>query len=213
MSTTSRRTAPRRRRKKKNPTLRYLVTFLVLTVLIVAAFFLMQDGYDRYVKSGFRIEHYDTVMKAAADFDVSPSLILGIIRTESGFDERAHSHADAYGLMQVTEDTLTWLHLRSDEFDDVTVDDLYDPVTNIRCGTFTLHLLMERYEAESTVVAAYNGGLGNVDEWLLDARYSADGKTLHTIPFEETRNYVERVQTSKDIYENYYHITEPKGEH
>lgn len=211
MSTSTRRTSSSRRRRKKRPLPPlYIVSVLVLVTAIVFALFGMQKSYDHYLRSSFELEHYDTVMQAAEDFGVSPSLIYGVIRTESGFDERAHSRADAMGLMQVTETTLEWLHLRSDEFDSVTVDQLYDPVINIRCGVYTLHLLMERYEARDTVIAAYNAGLGNVDSWLLDPAYSSDGRTLHTIPYPETRDYVGRVNTARLIYENYYHLA--KGE-
>ncbi len=215
MSTPTRRTtaARRRRRSKKRsmPPL-YIVSVVVLVVAIVAALFGMQQSYDRYLRSSFELEHYDTVMQAAADFGVPPSLVYGVIRTESGFDERARSVADARGLMQVTATSLDWLQLRADEFDSVTVDELYDPVINIRCGTYMLRLLMERYEETDTVLAAYNAGLGNVDEWLSDPAYSHDGHTLHTIPYRETRDYVERVNTSRAIYEHYYHLNEPKGE-
>lgn len=218
MSTSTRRaparTATRRRRRTKKRALPplYIVSVLVLLTAIIAALFAMQHSYDRFLRSAFELEHYDTVMQASSDFDVPAALIYGVIRTESGFDERAHSSADAMGLMQVTETTLSWLHLRSDEFDAVTVNDLYDPVINIRCGTYMLHLLMERYAVTDTVLAAYNAGLGNVDEWLQDPAYSDDGHTLHTIPYRETRDYVERVNTSRAIYEHYYHLNDPKGE-
>ncbi|MBQ3094793.1 MAG: lytic transglycosylase domain-containing protein [Clostridia bacterium] len=206
MSTKTKRRTTRRKKTKAKSSLRYAVGFAVLCAALVALCFALHRTYDVYVRAMFELEHYDTVMDACEDFDISPSLVYGIIRTESGFDEKAHSHADAQGLMQMTETALEWCQMRNDEFDRYTVSDLYDPKVNIRCGVYTLHLLFEQFDSEQAVIAAYNAGIGNVQEWLADPSYSDDGVTLHTIPFEETRNYVDRVQSSKGIYEQYYHL-------
>lgn len=218
MSTTARRrTAPktsaaRRRRKKRPSPVVYALSVALLIVLITAVSLCLRGGYDTYVRSTFELEHYDTVLQACEDYGVEPSLVYGVIRTESGFDEQAVSSADAKGLMQITESALEWLWLRSDEFDEVTADDLFDPETNIRCGVYMLSLLFEQFDSEQAVIAAYNAGLGNVEKWLADGTYSSDGVTLEAIPFEETRDYVERVQTSKAIYESYYHLDDVKGD-
>ena len=53
---------------------------------------------------------------------------------------------------------------------------------------------------EKNAIAAYNAGYGNVDKWLEDKNYSADGKNLDTIPFEETDKYVKKVMLYKKIY-------------
>lgn len=189
-----------------------LAAVLFLTVAVAVLCFALRDGYDLYVRSVFKLEHYDTVMQACDDFDMQPSLVYGIMRAESGFDEDAHSIADARGLMQVTQTGLDWAQIRSDEFDDVTVEDLYDPHVNIRCGVYILSLLFEEFESEQAVLAAYNAGIGNVEEWLTDTDYSFDGKTLHTVPFGETRHYIKRVQFSKGIYQDYFQIDNTKGD-
>lgn len=206
-STTAKRSSAKtkRRKKSKNGALTILSIF-VLLVLAVLLFFGLRGGYDTYVRSHFRLEHYDTVMKACNDFGMSPSLVYGIIRTESGFNERAHSVADARGLMQVTQTGLDWAQIRTDEFDGVTVNDLYNADINIRCGVYLLSLLSEEFDSEQAVIAAYNAGIGNVEEWLEDPAYSYDGSTLHTVPFEETRHYIDRVLSSKHIYQSYYQI-------
>ena len=205
-------TASKKRRKRKPRTGLLIISILLLTVLSVVLFSGLQNGYDRYIRSTFELEHFDTVMQACEDFGMTPSLVYGIIRTESGFDERAHSHADAMGLMQVTETGLEWAQIRTDEFDDFTVADLYTADVNIRCGVYLLSLLFEQFDSEQAVIAAYNAGIGNVEEWLTDDTYSSDGVTLHTIPFEETRNYIDRVTSSKRIYQTYYQIDNLKGD-
>jgi soluble lytic murein transglycosylase len=56
-----------------------------------------------------------------------------------------------------------------------------------------------------TALAAYNAGWGNVRKWLRDEAYSADGRTLHTIPFKETENFVKRVNAATDKYRELYY--------
>lgn len=204
---TKKRTS-KRRKKKTSPlkTALCLLLTVALVVAVVAASNALRNGYDNYIRATYKLEHESIVRDACATYDISPSLAYGIIRTESGFDEQALSSADAMGLMQVTQTGLEWAQLRSDDFDDVSVLDLYDPEVNIRCGVFLLHLLFEQFGSEQTVIAAYNAGLGNVQNWLADSAYSSDGKTLHTIPFTETRDYVDRVLASKAIYQQYYHL-------
>ena len=54
------------------------------------------------------------------------------------------------------------------------------------------------------VFAAYNGGRGNVDKWLKDKTLSSDGITLDTIPFSETKNYLEKLRKNYNIYKMIY---------
>lgn len=204
------RTSKRRRRNRRTGVM--ILGLLILITLAVLLFFGLRRGYDTFIRSTFELEHFDTVMQACEDYGMTPSLVYGIIRTESGFDERAHSHADAMGLMQVTETGLEWAQIRTDEFDKIKARDLYDPDVNIRCGVYLLSLLFEQFHSEQAVVAAYNAGIGNVEEWLRNPAYSHDGITLHTVPFEETRNYIDRVESSKRIYQNYYQIDNLKGD-
>ena len=199
----------RTRRKKRHPFL-CIFGFLLIVALGIGLCFALRGGYNTLIKSTYKLEHYDTVMQACDDFDVDPALAYAIMRTESKFDEYAVSSADAKGLMQVADITLEWIHMRTDEFDEVTAEDLFDPVINIRCGVYTLALLDELFESEQAVIAAYNAGVGAVQGWLEDPAYSADGVHLDTIPYSETEAYVERVTSAKAIYTDYYHLT--KGE-
>jgi soluble lytic murein transglycosylase len=82
---------------------------------------------------------------------------------------------------------------------------LYEPETNIMIGCWYVHMLKKEFgDNLRTVIAAYNGGSGNVTRWLADERYSSDGRTLDHIPFGETRGYVEKVIKNYRIYSNLY---------
>ena len=200
-----RRTAKRRKNRQANAWL--VCGAMLLLMFIVVLGFALRGGYDTFMRAVYPIKYTDTVKQACEDFNVSESLVYAIIRNESDFDPQALSVADTRGLMQVTKTGLEWAQIRADEFDGVTVDGLYDPVVNIRCGVYIMSLLFEEFDSEQAVIAAYNAGIGNVQEWLADESYSADGITLHTVPFEETRHYIRRVTASRDMYQAYYELS------
>ena len=109
---------------------------------------------------------------AARKYKVPAHFVASIVAAESNFDCAAISPKGAVGLMQLMPDT-------AQEFG---ADDPADPVQNIDAGTHYLRWLMDRYKTRQTsVIAAYNAGPGNVDHY-------------HGVPpFRETRNYVTRV--------------------
>ena len=151
-------------------------------------------------------KRYETIVSnAAEEYDLPPSLIYAIIYTESKFDRYAVSSADAYGLMQITEDTYQWVCQRTGQ-DFYEVESLYDPYTNVSCGVALISLLYERFENTETMLAAYNAGQGKVSEWLQNPSYSNDGVTLTHIPYEETEDYVRRVINTQAKYQQLYNI-------
>lgn len=115
---------------------------------------------------------------------VNPYLIMALIRQESAFNTRAHSPADARGLMQLLPGTARG-------FGRVKKNELFTPEKNISSGVKFFAHLMERYNNQVPLaLAAYNAGPLNVDEWV--KRYPTDNPLLFIdiIPFRETRDYV-----------------------
>lgn len=167
---------------------------LCLIALAAAAFLAVRLAYGYYP-----VRHMEIINENAALFGIEASLICGIIHSESRFSEFAVSPKNASGLMQVTRPTAEWIagEAGMENFD---YADIFDPVINIRIGCHYLKWLLNRYENRETAVAAYNAGNGNVDRWLGDRAYSADGITLSEIPFPETRAYVARVNRSCKAY-------------
>ena len=146
-------------------------------------------------------KYADTVERYATLYDLPPHLVFAVIKAESGFDPDAVSHAGAMGLMQIIPSTFLWLtDLMGEELEP---ERLYDPEVNIRYGCYFLRYLFNLYEDETLVLAAYNAGMGNVAKWLASEEYSEDGK-LTNIPFEETKNYINRVLHFKDTYDVLY---------
>ena len=154
-------------------------------------------------KSAYPRGYSEYVTIYAEKYGVPQTLVYAVIRTESDFESGAVSGAGAVGLMQLMPSTFKWL---TDDmlFEHLESGMLYDPETNIRYGTYCLSYLYDRYGRWDLAIAAYNGGLGNVDEWLEDDRYADGEGGLKRIPFKETRQFVSRVTEAWEMYERLY---------
>ena len=159
--------------------------------------------YDKYERSAYPKQYEEYVEKYASDYGVPEYLVYAVIKTESDFQSGAVSEAGAVGLMQMMPDTFNWLTTLTKEKLDTGL--LYDPETNIKYGTYYLSYLYLKYGSWDTVYAAYNAGEGNVDKWLGDALEVDGAKKLESIPFEETENYVKRVNKAAEIYDRLYY--------
>ena len=177
-------------------------SFIIFLLVCVIAFFGGKIAYDATMEFLYPKKYSEYVEKYASEYGISETLLYSVIRTESGFDPDSVSVADAIGLTQITEDTFDWLIMKSGE--DYTFDDLFTPEISIKYGCHLYGYLMKKYKNEETALAAYHAGVGNADKWLKDERYSADGKSLHTIPFPSTAQYVKKVIKTKNIYEKLY---------
>jgi soluble lytic murein transglycosylase len=118
-----------------------------------------------------------------------------VIEAESKFNADARSDAGAVGLMQLTPSTAKGIaqYTGGSRF---RVSDLTNPDINIRYGAWYLGHLLTRYQDnEQLALAAYNAGEENVDRWQRE----------HVgIQFDETRDYVARVERLKKIYRRAY---------
>ena len=147
-------------------------------------------------------KYMESIRAYSAQYDVDETLICAVIRTESSFDPDAVSDVGAMGLMQIMPDTLEWLCYRRGEY--VSFDEMTDPDTAIRFGTYFLHLLLEEFGDEHAALAAYHAGRGSVLKWLGDPACSSDGETLEHIPYPDTAHYIDKVERAKEVYRSLY---------
>lgn len=194
----------RRYRKKQHPLRKFIIFMLIFAAVVGGLYFIAQNldsAQDMLEKSLYPIKYSKYVKKAAAEYDLDEALIYGVIHTESHFDEDAESHVGAVGLMQVMPSSFEWLQkLRGTELSE---NELQKPSVNIDYGCYLLRFFLNEYETEQAAIAAYNAGFV-VSEWLSDSGISPDGKTLENIPYEETKNYVEKVINAKKMYIKLY---------
>lgn len=174
---------------KKNLLQSLLVSGIAIMLIIIFIFLFFEFKYPLKFKE--EIEFY------AEKNDISPTLVAAIINTESSFRQDAKSNSGAEGLMQLLPSTARFV---ADKYGVEFDGNLFSPQKNIEIGCFYLKYLFDKFKNEQTVLFAYNSGEGNVSCWLNDKHYSKDGKTLDSCPFEETNNYVKKVQKAKKFY-------------
>ena len=178
-----------------------LVLFAVLAVGALAVVATMIDRAVREVTLPLR--HEDIIRQQAADKNLDPALIAGVIFAESKFRDQT-SPTGAKGLMQIQPATARYI-ARLSGGTAFELRDLGTPQINISYGSYYLRYLLDRYgDNEVLAIAAYNGGETNVDRWIADSGRRGLVFSAEQIPFRETRHYVERVLRARADYRRTY---------
>jgi peptidoglycan lytic transglycosylase len=177
------------------------VAIVAVAALLVALVFSALHSATRH--PALPLSHASIIRQQAAAKHVDPALIAAVIYAESKFDPRPSS-AGAQGLMQILPATAYYLaHLSGGSR--FTASDLATPRINLAYGTYYLRYLLDHYNGnELLAVAAYNGGLANVDRWAAGANASGSQLTVDAIPYPETRAYVQRVLAAQHAYRATY---------
>lgn len=192
--------SPRRHRPRRR--LLLALTVLALTGVIVASLAAWQQDRlpARVAAQLYPLEYQEEIGRAATRYGVDPFLVAAVIKTESGFDARAESQAGAVGLMQLMPATAGWIASRPD-WRGPASPDLRRPEDNINLGTYYLAYLLDRFDGDrASALAAYNAGTGTVGRWLRQAEPDGKGLALESIPFPETRGFIDRVQRFHALY-------------
>jgi soluble lytic murein transglycosylase len=138
---------------------------------------------------------------AATEVGLAPSIAYAISRQESAFYPLAQSGAGARGLMQLMPGTAADM-AKAARLKTFSQGDLFDPATNISLGTRYLKQLLDQYQNNRILMAAaYNAGSSRVDEWLVRGKGLPMDAWIESIPFRETRHYVQNVLAFALIYE------------
>jgi soluble lytic murein transglycosylase len=132
------------------------------------------------------------VKTAAQLSQLTPELIYAVLRQESLYRSDAVSSAGARGLMQLMPETARRT-ARQWQLPRPTTADLFEPAVNIPLGAANLRMLLDQLDNQMPVaLAGYNAGIGAARRWLPAEPIDAD-VWIENIPYEETRDYVQRV--------------------
>lgn len=173
-------------------------------MILVLLLYVAVINVPNILKLFYPVKYSEKIIECGSRYGIDPPLLAALIKAESNFEPLAESRKGARGLMQITPSTGKWIAEKTGlkEYDDSM---LFDPETNISLGSWYIDYLKNYYNSNfELVLAAYNGGSGNVDKWLKDKSLSSDGKTLDTIPFKETDNFIIRVKKNYEVYKRIY---------
>jgi soluble lytic murein transglycosylase len=140
---------------------------------------------------------------------VDPMLTAGLIRQESAYDPEAHSHANAFGLMQLLPKTARRFAKQAKVRYSTPM--LFEPDYNIHLGTIYFAGLQRNFGNVESALAAYNAGEDRVAFWTSGQSYREPAEFVDSIPFTETREYVEIVTRNADIYRKLYGTQPVRG--
>jgi soluble lytic murein transglycosylase len=148
----------------------------------------------------FPVYFEDLVTQSSQAQGVLPAWVLGVIRRESAFDQQARSSVNALGLMQLMPATARHVGKRLGLTLNAN-DDILHPATNVELGSAYLKEMLKRFDGDyARATAAYNAGPGRIPKWKPSRTLQAD-QWIESIPFEETRNYVQAVMAYTTVYD------------
>lgn len=173
---------------------------LLLIVILILAFF----NLGNIARFCYPLPYRETIETNAAKYNIDPLFLAALIKTESNFNPNARSPKGARGLMQIMPETGIWIAEQMEERD-FHPDKLYDIETNIQMGAWYVSNLMQEFDNDPLLMlAAYNGGRGNVNKWLAEKDWSEKNLTISQIPFPETQDFVQKVFRYHRIYQFLY---------
>ncbi|MGB8844723.1 MAG: transglycosylase SLT domain-containing protein [Terracidiphilus sp.] len=144
---------------------------------------------------------WNTIQTESAKNNLDPYLVASLIRQESEFDPSAISYANAWGLMQIRPTPEGVKLAREEGVSHFKAYQLLDPEMNIKLGTRYLRELMDRFGGvQEYALAAYNAGDSRVVDWQAAGPYSGMDEFVESIPFTQTREYVEAILRNEETY-------------
>ena len=169
-----------------------------LTIFAVLLTFCLGTFYSYF----YPMTYKEDIITLGNTYSVKSALIASVANVESNFKEDAKSNKGAVGVMQLMPSTAEWLagKIGVEYSDEMLLDGRY----SLTLGSYYLAYLINHFGDEKVGICAYNAGQGKVSAWLKNNEYSSDGKTLKKIPYNETKNYLNKVYKNYNYYKNRY---------
>jgi len=135
---------------------------------------------------------------------LDPYLVASLIRQESEFNAGVVSHANAWGLMQLLPSVGKSM-AKKEGLKGFNTNQLLNPTINLQLGTRNLRLVLDRFGGQQEyALAAYNAGDVPVRQWMAAADYQDIAEYVESIPYTETREYVQAILRNREIYRALY---------
>jgi soluble lytic murein transglycosylase len=148
--------------------------------------------------------YWKELVADAGSNGLDPYLVASLIRQESEFNAGAISPANAYGLMQLLPSVGKSL-AKKHGIKGFSTSRLLDPTVNLELGTINLKQAIDRYGGQvEYALAAYNAGDTPVRQWLASNDYKDVPEFVESIPYTETREYVQAIMRNREMYRALY---------
>jgi soluble lytic murein transglycosylase len=135
---------------------------------------------------------------------LDPFLVASLIRQESEFNAGVVSHANAWGLMQLLPSVGKSM-AKKEGLKGFNTNQLLNPTVNLQLGTKNLRLVLDRFGGQPEyALAAYNAGDVPVRQWMAAGSYQDIAEFVESIPYTETREYVQAILRNREIYRVLY---------
>jgi soluble lytic murein transglycosylase len=158
----------------------------------------------KYWEALFPKAYWSDLKRSAAANALDPYLVASLIRQESEFNPNAVSRANAVGLMQLLPKTGK-LVAKEVKLQRYNASQLYTPAVNLQLGTRYFRGMVDKFGGSfEYALAAYNAGSDRVDDWLSQGKYRDPQEFVESIPFTETREYVQAILRNASVYKQIY---------
>lgn len=141
--------------------------------------------------------------KFSSENALDPYLVAALIRQESAFNPNAVSHANAVGLMQLLPKVGRGV-AKQEKMKHFTTQELFQPNVNLQLGTRYFRSMVDRFGSFEYALAAYNAGVDRVQDWSKQGTYRDPQEFVESIPFTETREYVQNIMRNVNVYRQLY---------
>lgn len=156
-----------------------------------------------YWEGLFPKPYWTDLKRYASANALDPYLVASLIRQESAFNPNAVSHANAVGLMQLLPKVGKGV-AKQEKMKHFSTQQLFTPATNLRLGTRYFRSMVDKFGSFEYALAAYNAGVDRVQDWQGQGRYRDSQEFVESIPFTETREYVQNILRNANVYRQLY---------
>jgi soluble lytic murein transglycosylase len=158
----------------------------------------------KYWEALFPKPFWGDLKRSSEENSLDPYLVASLIRQESEFNPNAVSRANAVGLMQLLPKTGK-LVAKEVKLKRYSANQLYTPAVNLQLGTRYFRGMVDKFGGSfEYALAAYNAGSDRVEEWLGQGKYRDPQEFVESIPFTETREYVQAILRNANVYKQLY---------
>jgi soluble lytic murein transglycosylase len=164
----------------------------------------MDEVPEIYWKLLFPQPYWTDLVANAQKNGLDPYLVASLIRQESEFNAGVVSHANAWGLMQLLPSVGKSI-AKKQGIKHFNANELLNPGVNLQLGTANLKLVLDRFgDQPEYALAAYNAGDVPVRQWMSNGDYKDIPEFVESIPYTETREYVQAILRNREIYRALY---------